>query len=283
MPIAVLEKGRLWEFGHSWSSVLGTAASGVTALADTPALLALVIGAIVLLLVHVREHDGAPSEPRLLLTVFLIAALLHVQLARTGYPYRYEAYLIALGLVANVSALAAVVPRFAPRVSFAWVAIALALYPVAKRAAGSHLDIAGMGRDAYEHEYQQGAFLAKYPQPGPVMLVDLGAPAYLSDLRLVDLGGLGSLDVAQRLMNDPTWTPDMLRRLAAIHDAHVAIDLQGSPALPPEWIRVAEWESPGQQVDFFAIDAAATSGLVRDLRAYERDLPPRVTQQVFIK
>ena len=283
VPIAVLEKGRLAEFGHSWSSVLRTVAAGVTALGDTRALAALVIGALLLLLLSVRRHEPAASEPRLLVTVFLIAALLHVQFGRIGPSYRYDAYVIALGLVANVSALAAVVPRFAPRVSFAWVAIAIALYPVAKRAVVSHIDMAETGRVAYEHEYQQGAFLARYQQPGATMIVDLGAVAYLSDLRLVDLGGLGSLDVAQLMLGDLDWTPDVYRRLAATHDVHVAIDVQGPLPLPPEWIRVAAWESPDQEVDFFALDAAATARLVHDLREYERDLPPRVTLRVFTK
>ena len=156
-----------------------------------------------------------------------------------------------------------------PLAPLVWVALALAVYPLSKRAVISHRDVGRLGVDTYEHEYAQGVFLARHPQPGAVMVVDLGAPAYLSDAHLVDVGGLGSLDVARPALSGSTLTPELFRQLAAAHDVRIALDLTTTiDQVPAEWIRVARWEAPDGGVNFFAIDEPSAERLLRD--------PPRV-------
>ena len=66
---------------------------------SSPPLFVLVLISVVLLVESRREERALGAESQALLIVFLIASLLHAQFDLVGWPFRYEAYLIALGLV----------------------------------------------------------------------------------------------------------------------------------------------------------------------------------------
>ena len=188
VPVAVLEKHRLAALDGTWTGVFHVARSVVHSLIDTPALVVLVLLALAQLRSHLRHRSRPWNEPLLLLVVFVIAAVLHLLLAQTGWGYRYEAYLIGLGLLANVAALASSGSLPARGWGRArWLAAALVVGALAHRATVAHVDLSGGGAALYENEYQQAAFLRDHPQPGAVMLADLGVSVF-SDLPVVDTG-----------------------------------------------------------------------------------------------
>jgi hypothetical protein len=267
VPVAVLEKVQVVH-------------NILSAWREEPALAALVIAALVLW--SATRRAGARSrEPRLLLLVFAVAAALHVQFGRVGWPGRYESYIIALGVAAIASAWPLIGRPRGVGPLLAWATTAAALAFVARRAVIMHVLLASAGDGATRHEYQQGLFLARHPQRGAVMLVDLGAAAFLSDARIVDLSGLANEDAA-RLVIHGALTPDAVRALAAAHDVHSLIDV-GVELVPDEWIHVADWESPAIAATFFAVDEASAAQLLADLRAFMPELPAAVVLRADMK
>ena len=92
------------------SGIWDAAGGGVLSLLlGEPSLVGLVFLALAQL-AWSRENAGdeRAGERRALLVVFVGAVLLHVQFGRLGWLYRYEAYLIVLGIVANAAALGGV-------------------------------------------------------------------------------------------------------------------------------------------------------------------------------
>ena len=139
----------------------------------------------------------------------------------------------------------------------------------------------------YLVNWQIGKLLAQ-DYPGEAVAVnDIGSPAYLADLRLLDMWGLGSYDV-MRLRRTSQWTTAAMRQVTAAHGVRVAVvrepwfrDFGG---LPPEWIKVGEWTvSPqtftdGDVTCFYALDGESALRLRRHLREFAPQLPAEVIQ-----
>ena len=120
LPNPVILKGALGEGLTGWRRIaLVPFLGGWGELARTPHVLALVALAAVTLLARWRSPS---SREGTLLIVFIGTAILHLQYARTGWFYRYEAYLVALGIVAAAVALDGLGDRVRPR----WLPVALA-------------------------------------------------------------------------------------------------------------------------------------------------------------
>src|SRR6185436_5620763 len=86
------------------------------------------------------------------------------------------------------------------RVRPAWLPAALASAAAlvcAVRGVRAHLETPGAVANIYEQQIQMGRFLARfYPGQG-VAANDIGAICFLADLRVLDLWGLASRDVAE--------------------------------------------------------------------------------------
>ncbi len=113
----------LWSLGRGWmffpsSLLLKTDLSqiyslriarqalfGYRQLAQAPHLLVLLLAALLLLRPQPGDERAAWSSARFLLLIFLGTAALHLQFARLDHFFRYEAYLVALGLLSTATAL----------------------------------------------------------------------------------------------------------------------------------------------------------------------------------
>src|SRR3954469_9357267 len=279
VPIALLEKSRLSEMTLTARGLMTALRGSVDVWSAERGVTALVVLAVVLW-VALRRSGPAAREPRLLLLIFVVAAALHVQFGLLGWPGRYQAYLMSLGVAAVAAALPLVGPPRKGRGALVWATATVALFYVAKRVVVMHMLLVNDANIAYLHEYQQALFLRAHPQPSAVMIVDLGTPAFFSDARIVDLGSLGTLDAA-RVSLAHRLTPDAVRALAAVHDVHTLMDID-LRMVPDEFVHVAEWVSPGLDITFFAVDQRSAERLLTDLRAFEPALPPEMSLRVAV-
>lgn len=241
-------------------------ACGLTALEKlvaTPALLMLVIGAVVL---------GA-RRPFLLL--FVGACLLHMQFARTGWFHRYEAYLVAMGVVAVGAALAEVSPAWRPR----RVLLAIALVtPLAQRAAVAVYQVPRAAANVFQQQVQMAEVLAAHYPGACVAVNDVGAVNWFARITCVDFFGLADLEVC-RLRMDLAWGREAIERVARERGVRVAVlydrwfDRESTGGLPDGWQRVARWRIAGNVVNgedtvsWYAVDPGERTGLVQALRA----------------
>jgi hypothetical protein len=172
-----------------------------------------------------------------------ITLWLHLALASYGWVYRYEAYLIALG-VASVVLLYAEdhlsVDLQPP--------IVVGLGVLAFHAFLATVTLPDRSRVIYSQQVQTARLLKIYPAPTAVN--DLGAPTYFSNALVLDLVGLGSQDVFRaRYCRSyrTTELSDLLRKhgvqTIAIYDKWFSTRPPvpwGGPPLPHGYILVAK-------------------------------------------
>jgi hypothetical protein len=211
------------------------------------------------------------------LILFGATALMHLTFARTGWFFRYEAYLIVLGVITVPIAIWDVgLPHPRP----VWMgALALFACLVTARTGYAFYVAPQAIEDIYDQQYQMGLFAQENLNGKTVLINDIGAVSFLSDARVLDLIGLGSLDSA-RARIDRKYSVTWLEHWVKQNQASVAIVYPN--LAPPEWRPIATWKIPGNymsgsdSVNFFALDPSFQSDLVLDLKRFEKQLPPRV-------
>jgi hypothetical protein len=293
LPNSVLMKSAPWRFG-SWAGAMGILGDwvGVLSLYQRPVLASLTVAALLLVAALATPRDRRWSPALVMLGLFLGTELLHVCLVKMEWFFRYEAYVIALGLVAVALALAEAirlddVRRLAdatPLRRYAVIACGVVLMlPLVNRAAEGLLFVVPATGEVYRQQYQMGLFFKDYYAGDAVALNDIGAVSWLAPVKVVDLIGLASLEVAdarRKDADDTSFFDGLLRRRAAKAACIYDYYFSGRRALPSTWQKVGEW-SIGRYVavsrETVAFYAPSESEAVRLRLALERfatRLPP---------
>lgn len=257
-------------------------------------LTAAIAAALLALLLLYRRDRRHWTPAKTMLWIFLLTTALHVQLAKTGWFFRYEAYLMAAGLFAVFAAvgpgLREDLDRAAGwrRVAVCCAAGVLAL-PCVLRAGQSLGRIPAATARVYRQQYQMATFLDRYYTTEAVAANDVGAINFYADVRNLDLWGLASLEVADARLQD-RYGPEVIRAISARHGVKVAMVFDSwfqryYGGLPPQWQRVGQWEIPGVHgrqnlvVSFYAVDPQEKDRLAEHLREFSLELPEQVVQR----
>jgi hypothetical protein len=255
-----------------------------------PHLLYLILPSLILL-VYRRGSFWTPAN--ITNAAFVGSAVLHMQFASTGWFYRYEAYVMCFGIYAVAAGLAGHLPGrdgwqgFGNWLFRAAVVIMLAILvssPLRGRAAKSLKDTPKASHNIFEQQYQMAFFLRQFYQGQVVAANDIGAINYLADFRLVDLAGLGTRESAAFKLKR-TYGSRQVAVVAEQYRAQIALVYDSWFQIPAEWTKVGEWQirdnvvCGDDTVSFYAVDPAATPGLIENLRAFASRLPGDVIQR----
>ena len=291
LPNSVLLKGH----PPDWHSPASIAASlGYTAyrqLLSTPHLLFPVLGALLLLIFAPARAPIFRSRAAVLASLFIMTTLLHLQYARTGWFYRYEAYLMGLAALA----LAAAMPDLRAvwrSLNSASKALSVALLvlaglPLLLRGYGALVSVPAASRNIYEQQIQTASFLHLYYEGRTVAANDIGAINYFADLRCLDLWGLASRDVAALKLKG-RYTTDAIASLAVSSGARIAVIYESwfhdYGGLPAAWIKEGSWKIQdnivcgSDTISFYAVAPDEAEPLRTHLREFAPHLPGRVIQ-----
>jgi hypothetical protein len=257
---------------------------------ERPAHLVLTLAVLVALLLVPADRLSQPSQAVWRGLLFLGTSVLHACLVKIDWFYRYDAYLIVLG----VFSLAGLAPEIvwpmgrARRRGVTWhpallpLLIALAI-PVALRGLGAAATTATAMQNVFEQQVQLGRFFARYYPDDAVAINDLGAVAWLSSSRILDVVGLASQPVAD-LKRRRALNAAALERLASERGVKAVALYEDifAGVLPRQWQKVGEWRIQrnvavaGDTVTFFAIDPGSARRLEQALNAYAAALPAGV-------
>jgi hypothetical protein len=294
----ILPNSVLMKSGPSRFSSLGSGISAVLsdwvairALFERPPQLVLTLAVLVaLLLVPVTRFEKRRVQ-LWFAGIFLGVSGLHACLVKLEWFFRYEAYLMALGLLA-LAGVARLVswPLGRPRKRrqtlhpvAAPLLVVLAL-PIGVRALSALAMTPKATSNVYEQQVQLGRFFARHYPERSIAVNDLGAVAWLSNSRILDVVGLASQEIAN-LKRQGGLTAEALARQGAVHDVEVVAVYEGifAPVLPEAWLKIGEWSIndnvgvSGDTVAFFAPDARHAAPLASALQAFSEELPPGVT------
>jgi hypothetical protein len=229
--------------------------------------------------------------------IFAGTAFLHYQFAGIGWFYRYEAYLAAMGIatiavwVAERGAASAAEPAtgLRGRITRGWPGVALlimAAYPLGVQGLHSYAEIEIATRNIREQHLQTARFIRRYYPDSAVALNDIGMTSFLTDAKVLDLAGLGDIDVARaRLKQD--LSRDTVQRLATKHGVRIAILYQHwfAQALPLDWAEVGRLTIRDcvvgePTVTLFAVSPDERGPLLQHLLEFVPSLPSGVRVQL---
>ncbi|HEX3012907.1 MAG TPA: hypothetical protein VHO92_01365 [Methanobacterium sp.] len=248
-----------------------------------------------ILIFRFKEKKTFWNAPNLIITIFLCTTVLHMFIARIGWFYRYEAYIIVLGIMAIAIGISEYLPVFKPnrKLNYKHLSIILLIFilvvPLSARGYDSFNDTPTATHNVYDQQYQMGLFIQKYYQGDAISLNDVGAVNYLANIRSVDLLGLSSLNVSKAILKN-NYTPEDLDSIT--HQNHVKViivyeDLYKNyltGGIPSDWIKVGQWKINNRitcfmdTVSFYAIDPQDAGNLTRNLKDFSSQLPSDVQQ-----
>ena len=287
LPNSVLLKGNVPSF-----SIIGMS-KFVHLFQHIPILLS---AALFLFILQYGKQKTFWKDTLIMLAAFIATTLFHLLFARVGGLPRYDAYLVVLALFTIASGMREYLPK---RVSIVfnksfvtkYAAIALLTFvmilPLAGRGVLYTIITPQATTNIYEQQYQMGLFLNKFFQGESVAANDIGAINYLSDIKCLDLWGLGSLEVAKLIIHgkyDTQEIYDLARqkkvKIAVVYDHW----FKAYGGLPPAWIKVGEWKISnnvicgGDIVSFYAVSPFEADTLSKDLKIFSSYLPKDVLQ-----
>ena len=222
--------------------------------------------------------------------MFIGISLIHLEFAAVGWFFRYESYLVCLGLVTFVllaqdlpwrSIGAGIETSLLKSVIFLVAAMFLA-NPLIWRAIQSHLQTPRASCDNYLQQYQMARFLNAYYPTAVVAANDIGAINYFVDgVHCFDLAGLSELEIAKSRRSGEFGVAT-IEELAKKRGVKIAIVYTNwfvpYRGLPRSWVKIGTWTihntvicSP--EVTFFAVDPTETKHLRKCFEEFEQELP----------
>ncbi len=296
-PNSILLKGRMPE-SYSFTSVMKFFINFFDRIMaiNNSHIFMLILLAIVLLYLQIRRYKKIWDKRIVMLIILVATAILHMLFADTGWFFRYEAYLVGLG----ITVLAISVPKFfidaAKSKLNKWkvslnilliLLILLTIVPFSVRGFDALRKIPQATKNIYEQQYQIGLFLSKYYEGEGVAANDIGAIDFLADIRVLDVWGLANIDVAKAIRKK-YYTTDFVSNLAAKKNIRIAviydIALQEYGGIPSQWIKLGAWKISNNivcgddSVSFYAVDTSEADNLMRNLKDFSSHLPKDVVQ-----
>lgn len=305
LPNPVAIKGHLGSMGSPAAAVAALVGKWIstTFLVRGESVLLLVAAVTIGLAMLPRGAWRSPGPREHAAVIFVIGALLHLQFAGLGWFFRYEMYLVALGIVVLAAQCGDLLyGRYPVRRSGRLALVALGMLALvglglAARAVTAHYRAPRAMREIAMQQVEMAEFLARFYPGRAVAANDIGVISWYSDVTLLDLWGLANVETAKMLMRgDPD--PREIVRLAA--ERHVAIAVvydevlgprgpNGRVAPPPGWIKVANWKLDHNivvgnlEVCFYAVTPEEEAPLREHLEEFAAGLPAEVRFTEFTR
>lgn len=200
------------------------------------------LGAVVALVLS-AALCGARSDDTLVrvgVVALTVTAVLHICFAQLGWLFRYEAWLIALGLVVTTRAVI-LQPPPSPVVR---TLVAMAGMLVVVRLIWSTSSSLGALEDIRKQHLAMARVLDASFSEQVVVANDVGAISFYADIEVMDLVGLGDNEILEHRRKG-TWGAPFLAAEATERKATIAVlyeDWFGAN-IPESWTPVADWNS----------------------------------------
>lgn len=258
------------------------AVAGVTLLATQRLLLILP-----LVLLAFYRKSFLTKAYRWILIVLLAAVFLHLALADTGKFYRYEAYLIfnslLFGALLSVRWLSEQNTRLSLLQKVVTVCLCFFLFfPFVLRSAAGFSKAKQACINIYEQQYQMARFIGQQ-KPGVVAANDIGAVSYFTNTTILDLWGLGNIEVA-KAKKGHYWNAGFVNEIALKKNTDIAMvyDSWLKESLPPQWKKLGTWQISNNVVcgdavvSFYAVSEAKAAVWKEKWKAFQSSLPGTV-------
>jgi hypothetical protein len=270
-------------------------------------LLSLFIGFTIIFIFNLYKDRNFWNISNVFISIFILLTLSHLQFARAGIWSRYDAYLVAIGIISITISLK---DMFPPRLSFdiiinhlrkvktdfnvkslirESIIILIPLFIISSLFyKGIPLMITSpqASKNIHEQHYQMGLFIRKYYEGECVAVNDIGAVSFLSDAEIIDLWGLADKEVADSRLNGD-YDTEVIDKITKRHDCKIAIlndYFDQFDGLPSHWILIGKWTVKDNKilgddtVYFYAVDPDEVENLIENLKDFSHLLAQDVIE-----
>lgn len=267
---------------------LTTAKSGITALATQRLLLIL---PLLYLLFRMQLKNFVSYK--LIILFLTVCTILQLALAKTGWFYRYEAYLIMSSIVIVSILTVKFFKQLQSRenkmlLPVLSLVVFFLFFPLILRSTAAYAKASQACINIYEQQYQMANFVNEFYNTDTIAVNDIGAVSFFNQSNVIDLWGLANMQVA-KAKKDNYNTPDFLNTVAKNNNVKFAIvyDSWFDSSLLNNWKKIATWQIENNvicgdaTVSFYAIKQNSDSLLKTNLSAYQQQLPKDVTVKYY--
>jgi hypothetical protein len=231
---------------------------------------------------------------RYILFFTLAITFLHLVFANANLYYRYEAYLVACGLVMPAVLLAKEgIPLFSvkntlTRCIAAWTIIFL-LYPFFSRSWAAYQEAGDGFLHEYQYNYQAARFLHTYYGDATVVMDESGIASFLSKGKKLDvITGIAYTDIT-RVRVEGSIPLGYLDYLVKKQKPLIAliVDKKYHPLLRQGWTKVAAWYTSAKlplgesELDIYAVDPTVVASLRANLKQFQTTMPGGISVDYF--
>jgi hypothetical protein len=296
LPNSVLLKGNIP--GFSFISIVKMGRDLILNFSNNTEMLLLQIASSLLFLYYLRRKERLCDTKKFTTFILVAITILHMQFATTGWFYRYEAYLIFLGIVILGTTIGDLMPtnRLAwkiskealPQYMVGAILITLVASPFCSRALTSLQITPQATHDRFLEHIQPAQFIRRYYNNSVIAINDIGAVAYFTDAKILDIFGIGSREPYSFRKSGTGFSKINVFHWAKKEGAQIAfLQIQWSevtPRIPNEWKMVGQWEIPKNvvfgdtKIGIYAVNALACDTLIQNLQAFGTEMPVDIIQ-----
>ncbi len=290
IPNTLLVKGHIPEFGLK--AIGGFIFNSYKAMFSPPFLILLIVALFLaaVVLLHSGRKDSSTMKNIYMILIILPVYFIHLTFARTGWLFRYEAYLIAMTIIAMYGIAEYLKSEYRNynrtlKITLAVFLLLLAT-PLVLRFGGAIYRADKAMNNIYSHSIQISKFIHKYYDHKAVAAADIGALTYYNDVDLFDMAGLATVDVVK---NKDHYDKHFIENYAKKHGVQIAFFYEKyfKDLVPDSWIRVCRWSIPDNRVlgdatvSFFAVAPGEAERLKENLREFSKQLPDNVSVKFY--
>lgn len=297
LPNSVLLKGHLPDIKSATGVMQLFGYTSYKNLLKSPHIFFLIIAVLILYSYRHNKQKEVWENGQLMIAIFIITTFLHMQFSLFYWFYRYDAYLVALGLFAIAIPLYEYLPSRLQQISInktilpKYVALlTLSLFlilPIFSRIKWAIIQLPRATTNIYEQQYQMGLFLKQFYHNTPVAVNDIGAINFLADIKCLDLWGLGSMEVA-RNKRTGEFGRKQIYDLTKTKGIKIALLYESKGwflgKIPFQWTKTGEWRISNNvvcgkdTVSFYVVDPSEENNLIANLKQFAFQLPNTIKQ-----
>lgn len=222
--------------------------------------------------------------------LLIIPVTCQILFAQTGWFFRYEAYLLFNGtflvflIFKNLSLKEALINnKFYLRLNNILVSILILaiLTPFFKREYFALWMLPHASKNIYQQQIQMAKFVRENLNEDTIALNDIGAVCYFTNIKCVDLVGLGTLEVLQAKKSEK-FNTSFIEKFANENNVTMAIIYDywftGNISPPTSWIKIGEWQifnnvvCGSEVVSFYVVDKSRLNELKSKFAAFSNNL-----------
>ena len=259
---------------------------------DNPFMLLLALGLLILPPILSYSKVNPPPVLFTKIKICLFAILFHMLGASIG-GYRYEAYLIGIGLLLTIEGYTYLLKNGSWTFNLRmWMGASLLLwsFPFLVRCLFFTTNFVLSTQNIYQQQIQTARFLNTYYADDCIAANDIGAITYFNPISLLDFALIGDQKLYELFLQRDR-NAELIGEVAQKRNVSIAAVYESFTygLIPDEWIRVASWTIPhnficaDETVVFYAVSDSAKLQLKDQLVTFSRELPEAVTVKYFME